>query len=248
MLRIEAPEVQPEHGGLLGVVTPKTNLAGFAFDYGVSFESVLAGKPQLVPEGGEEKQFGSVTRVNFEPFSVYAGIKAPIVDDPDVALQRLQDAFEGGLGHAVEAGIQRTLLNPNATVLNGGGAITNPRLALGLVEQWASVNLGVKALIHTNRKGASMLRDLKADDNFNLKSKQGSLVANGGGYGDVGPGDVEAGDNQAWLYVSRVPDVYRSEAITNTAHDLPSNDYYALTEARFVPVIEGSVAAVLLEG
>lgn len=247
MLRIEAPAAQPEKGGLLAQVTPKTDIEGFAFLYGVTFESVLAGTPQPIPSPDQDKEFGRLTTKEFSPFTVYAGITANIMDDEETARDRLADAFEGNLSKALESGIQRTLLNPNSEVLHSGAAITNPRLALGLLEQWASENVGTLAMVHTNKLGAAMLRDLKGDDGV-LRTKQGNLLANGGGYTSTGPGGTQAASGQAWVYVSRVPTIYRTETQVTDGRELKANDYHALAEASFVPIIEGQAAAVLLEG
>lgn len=246
MLPIEAPEAQPIKGGLLAHVTPRTDIQAFAFEYGVTFTSVLAGAPQPVPEDGSDKQFGSIAPQKFLPFDVYAGIKASIVDDKENTRKALSEAFEGSLGVAAETAIQKSLLNPKATVLHDD-PITDPRLALGLLEQWGAENLGVQSMIHTSKLGASMLRDLK-DDGGALRTKQFSPVANGGGYKGTGPGEREAGFGEAWVYVSRIPTIFRTETQTTDTYDLKKNMYYALSEARFVPVVEGDVAAVLLKG
>lgn len=246
MLPIEAPAAQPDKGGLFAHITPSTNVQAFAFEYGVTFTSVLAGAPQPVPEGDTDKEFGSVDHQKFYPFTVYSGIEAQIVDDKAGALKALEDAFEGNLSKAAETAIQRSLLNPKATVLHDT-PITNARTALGMLEQWASEELGVQPMIHTNKLGASMLRDLK-DDGGALRTKQFTPVANGGGYTANGPGDQEAGVGEAWVYVSRIPTLYRTETKTVEAHGLKQNRFYALSEARFVPIIEGDVAAVLLKG
>lgn len=244
MLRIEAPQAQPEKGGLFAHVTPSTDVDNFAFTQGVSFESVLAGNPQPVPTTGE-KEFGGIDQVEFDAFTVYSGIEASIVDDVPTTQARLKDAFEGNLSKAVESYIQENILNDGSNI--SATPVMNPRLALGLLEQWASENLGTLAMIHTNKLGASMLRDLKGDDGT-LFTKQGNPVANGGGYGAVGPGGTEAAENQAWVYVSRVPTLYRSETLLNEGHILKENLYHVLAEAAFVPIIEGETAALLLEG
>lgn len=246
MLRIEAPTAQPEKGGLLAHVTPSTSVDNFAFHEGVAFESVLAGTPQQAPAFGAEKTFGQIDAVEFEPFAVYSGIESSIVDDEDAARDRLKEAFEGNLSKAIESGIQQTILNPKGEALSDA-ASTNPRLVLGLLEQWASENLGTRVMIHTNKLGASMLRDLKGDDGV-LRTKQGNLVANGGGYGATGPGGVEATQTQAWVYVSRIPTIYRTETNIVEGRKLTQNRYHALAEAEFVPIVEGQAAAVLLEG
>ena len=246
MLRIEAPSAQPEKGGLLAHITPSTDIDGFAFEYGAQFESVLPSGLQPVPGPGEEKQFGTLDKKEFQPFSVYSGIKGKLVDDHDLAAKRLERSVEGGLGRAIEAGAQRLLLNPNGEDI-AGTPITNPRLALGILEQWGAENIGTQVMIHTDRKGAAMLRDLKGDDG-KLFTKQGNLVANGGGYIATGPGGVEAAQNQAWVYVSQVPTVYRTETMTTVGRELIRNDFHILSEVRVLPIIEGQVAAVLLEG
>lgn len=245
MLRIEAPQVAPEKGGLLGVVTPSTT-EDFAYEYGVAFESVLAGKPQVVPDATEDKVFGHLSLERYTPFDAYLGIKASLMDDQTTAKAALDAAFDAGVSHFVEEKVQETLLNPVAELVHDS-PVENPRLALGLLEQWASDRLGFEPLIQANRTGVSMLRDLKGDDGI-LRTKQGAGIANGGGYKQVGPGGVEAEWDEAWLYISAKPVIYRTEVIANEAEELVKNQKLYLAEARYLPIIQGPVGAIRLKG
>lgn len=245
MIRLETPAIEATHGGLLAVVAPET-IDSSIIRYVDTYERPLDVLPQLIPETGD-KSFAKSENGTAQAFTVYTGYEGSLLfqNGQDYTSQ-LEESHKNGSSHAVESALQTLILNPQATDLTPvpATAVTNGRLAAGLLEQWIAENTRTRPVIHTNRLGAALLRDLKVEADWILHTKQGTPVANGSGYSATGPTVATAG--QAWVYITGQVSIWKSEMETVEAPEPFSNRKYILVETDYLISIEGPVGALLL--
>lgn len=252
MLRIETPQLEASRGGLLSAVevvkTPSSEI-----NFAEQFEGVLDGTPSAIKLFRE--QVGEVTKTpieaqNFDSygFTAYTLVENSLLYVTDSA-QQVEAAHKRGLSVAVEKGVESLLLSVNALDLTPtpGTPVTNARAALGILEQYAGANSGFLPVIHTNRLGASLLRDLKIDESkWTIHTKQGSPVANGAGYEGATIGAVTPTAGQAWVYVTTGLFIMQYDHDTKEGRNLATNTASALVESDFLIANAGVVGAVLL--
>lgn len=249
MISFEAPEVAPSRGGLLSAVDVITDFDSHAFYTGIEYESVLDVVPSTVPDAGTDKVFGETVNKNAIPFDVYSGLDSPMLISNGNEASLLLDSHNNGLSHAVEEAVQALLLNPVAVDLTPtpGTAVTDPRAALGILEQYVGSQYRGLPIIHANRFAVALFRDLEVDtSNWIIHTTQGTPVANGSGYGQNGPGDVLATATQAWVYGSGQVNIWQGPTEAREGMDLANNRRNHLAETRFLANVEGPVGAVLL--
>lgn len=254
MLRIETPKLEGARGGLLNAVdVVKSN------DSSIFVTELLEGVADVAPAVIESlgNQVGAYSKTpvpeveNIESvrFSAYTLFEDALLYSKEEQ-SNAKDTHERRLSFAVEQALESRLLAPKAVDLTPtpGTAVTNARAALGILEQYAAQNSGFLPVIHTNRLGASMLRDLKVDEsNWRIHTKQGSPVANGGGYtNDTAIGGVTASDTQAWVYVTTGLVLFEGETISAEGYALKSNISSEMVETNFLAAVAGVVGAVLL--
>lgn len=243
----EAPETKPAVGGLLSVVKPITDFDPKAFYTGISYESALDVIPRPIPTDGSEKTFDDTENVDTVRFGVYSGIERAMLINLGNA--GVEEAHKRGMSTAVESNVQTLLLNPNAVDLTPttGTAVTDPRLALGILEQFIAEKYRGRPILHANRLAVTLLRDLEIDtSNWEIHTTQGTPVANGAGYTSAGPDAVAAGAGEAWLYISGQVNLWEGPTNTRDANDLKRNKRQVLIETEFLANIDGPVGAILL--
>lgn len=249
MISFEAPDIAPARGGLLSVVDPIKDFDNHAFFTGIEYESVLDVVPRFVPTDGSDKIFDELANENATPFDVYSGLDSPLLVSDGNESSRLTDSHTNGMSHATEQAVQTLLLNPVAVNLTPtpGTPVTDPRVVLGLLEQFAGSQYRGLPVIHANRFAVALFRDLEVDtSNWVIHTPQGTPVANGSGYGQTGPGGVVATATQAWVYVSGQVNIWQGPTEVRDGTDLEANRRLHLAETRFLANIEGPVGAVLL--
>lgn len=249
MISFEAPDIAPARGGLLSVVDPIKDFDKHAFFTGIEYESALDVIPRLVPTDGSDKVFDETTNKSAVQFDVYSGIERPLLISDGKEHALLNDSHTRGMSHAVEQAVQSLLLNPVAVDLTPtpGTAVTDPRAALGILEQYVGSRYRGLPIIHANRFAVALFRELEVDTSgWLIHTSQGTPVANGAGYGQEGPGDVLATATQAWVYVSGQVNIWQGDTEVRDGHDLPENRRHHLAETRFLANIEGPVGAILL--
>lgn len=236
-------------GGLLSVATMFPNVAPHAFHAGVHFEERLSAFLRDAPAAGQSKVFEAKGEVrDVDPFTLYQGLEMFIFEQDQIK-DLVTSAFNRSESTSVERKFQTNVLNPLAMDITptAGTAVTNARQALGMLEQSFGSSIAARPVIHTNRLGASLLRDLQVGSDYKLHTKQGSPVANGSGYGDTGPGGLVAGPGEAWVYVTSDVLLARSEIVTGEpVYDLPKNKVSYLVEATYIPITAGPIGAILL--
>lgn len=242
MQRVEVPDIAPAKGGLLSVANVQTAPGGAALQRGVDYRTRPCGPARDVPTDGSEKQFDDPETVTGTPFAIYRGTLLSLLDEADISAE---DLLDSGSSFAVEAALQRTVLNPTATVV-GDPTGVSPRMALALLEQYAGERYMGVPTFHVNRFGAVFMPLETESEDGVVTTKQGSFVANGAGYGPAGPGGVNAEAGQFWLYVTGQVNLWRSEILTREGYDLKKNQRVLLAERIYIPTVECIVAAVLV--
>lgn len=248
MVYFEAPVADKPVGGLLAVVTPEV-IDDSTIMHVDDYQKLVDVAPQLIPAPGEGKQFGKIENGTIESFTIYSGVDTSLLFESGSDYEaQLKQSHENGSSHAVESALQNTILNPEGVDLTPewGTPVTNGRLAAGILEQWIAERSQARPIIHTNRLGASLLRDLKVEGDWIIHTKQGTPVANGSGYGSTGLADTDAGADQAWVYVTADINIYRGETNTYEGRHLEDNRRYVLAETNYMIVNSGPVGALLL--
>lgn len=167
-------------------------------------------------------------------------------DSDSEAADYVQRAFERGEPWAVERAFQRGILNPGATVLEGTGA-WGPVRAIAALEQYMADNYTAEPIFHVNRFGATYLAAEKltvGDKGFLLRTRQGSPIANGGGYGPTGPGSVSAAADEFWLYATGAVTIMVKPIEISMGRDLTANEEITSATRMYVPVYAGPVVAI----
>lgn len=244
MFKFEAPAVKASHGGLLEVANIMRGSASRAFIDGVTYTSTQDTTTRAYEEG-VDKEFDQDKTIESVGFTLYKGVESPLFVDTFNSAQTAE-LFGAGETVAVEKAVQSLLLNPDAIDITPtpGTPVTNIRGAVGLLEQKAAENFIGEPLIHGNRAAVSLMRDLKIDDSWLIRTKQGTPVANGGGYGATGPTVAAAG--QAWLYITGQLNLWISDVEQYEAVDVKTNRNYTLVEAQYVATIDTPVYAILI--
>lgn len=248
MLRVETPSVAPAKGGLLNLAqingaTP----SHFTVDGITFFDSTLG--PVRLYETGVDKLFDADLEVAVDnQFTVYKGYQANLVSPKD-AMAEAERLFTAGESVAVEEAIQALVLNVAATdITPTPGTPVTPTMALGLLEQHAGETFAALPLLHTNRFGVVALGSHARHDGDNgrIYTRQGTPVANGAGYGTTGPGAVEAGAGEFWMYVTGPIVFWRDAQPTSvTGGDHKTNLVTALVERTYTAHAYQFAAAIL---
>lgn len=257
---IEAPAVAPAKGGLYAVATvmegdPHVGASGFHYiTENCGTASSLDDPACLTLEDRATKTFGStVITESTDPFGVYKGVECVNMAGDDSGWA--ERGLELSESIAVEQRFMAALLaDGTATdVTPTPGTPVSVRHGIALLEQAAAESYGAVPTLHMNRATATIgLSDgpLENDSNYTIRTKQGALVANGGGYGNtVSPDGVEAPAGQAWMYVTGHVVVVRGPVVTNRVFgiDQSINLQQALAE-RIVSVSAECIKyAVLVE-
>lgn len=260
---IEAPAVAPAAGGLYAVATVRDNVDSHIGASGVQYLSENCGvstsiiDPACITQASRaEKTFGEIDVVSSDPFAVYKGVQCTyMVDDDSGWAERSLELTE----HIAVEQYLATEVFPSATVdlTPTPGTAVSVTHGIAILEQYANLNYGGVAVFHMDRHVASLGLSQEAltfDSDFTITSKQGSLVANGGGYGGMnGPGDTAPGADEAWIFVTGAVVVSRTPVVTNRV--IPGTDseggrlnlQQALAERMVAVTTECILAAVLVE-
>lgn len=248
MFKVEAPKVLlPARGGLMSAANVIRDQADVAAYHGVSYEGLPCGTSREIPEPGTDKVFDKLTEQESVQFGVYRGLETPLLlGTPDTT--DASTLFAGGESLAVEKAVQRLLLNPEAEDLTPtpGTAVKSTKAALGILQQYAAERYTGLPLLHANRYITELLTEMVVDENFVQHTRQGTPLANGGGYGSTGPGGAEAPEGAGWLYISGQMNIWQGEVNLIEAINQKENRNYVLAEATYAATVECFVAAILV--
>lgn len=259
---VAAPDFTPAAGGLLAaaqireVGNDDPAMRGYMFDSDsaevalgtVAFSSINATTTLTTGDGPVYYTSGS-------PFSVYAGFDfAPLSGASDQEAQdRAAARLKLGEGLAVETEFWTVMLAATgvANVISAGTAY-KPLQALGLVAEYMGLHFNGVPFFHAGRRVSTALAGnqlVNLPDMGDASVKGGGLLVNGAGYVDkTGPtGATAATANQAWLYASGTPLLYRAEPVPVFAPDYAHNQRSAWMERTYVPSIDGPTVAILVD-
>jgi hypothetical protein len=248
-LTIDAPELLPRVDTGLLTVANVIDTDGHAIHYGVKYTSEGCGKNRVIPAEGEDKVFDELDETTSVQFGQYRGFDLSLLLHKGEAQGLVERAFTASESYGVEKAVQSLLLNPNAVDITPtpGTAVTSPRLALGLLEQYAKDNYSGRPILHGNSLAIGFIPELQVDG-VRLSTIHGTPIANGGGYATNGPGAAVAGDGTAWLYISGQVNIWRGQVQVNAepVYDLKSNRELGLAERRYAATVDCFVAAILV--
>lgn len=242
MFKIETPELPAVADGFLTSVNVIDG-GGHQLFESAEYELPLDGHNRDVPDEGVEKEFDSITTNETVLFQSYRGVDSPLLLDEDAA-SIVGAAYDRAESYGVARKVQELLLSPKAVDITPtpGTPVTNPRLALGLLEQWARDNSTFAGTISGNALALTLVEDAIPD----LKTIIGTPVVLAAGYGTDGPGALVAGPGQAWLYITGRINVWRGPSEPIPANDPYANRRIALAEGSYAASVDSFVAAILV--
>lgn len=243
MFSIETPELPAVADGFLDGVNVIEG-SGHQLFVETEYELPLDGFNKDVPDEGVEKDFDDTLATNETVlFQSYRGMDSPLLLGEDAAAI-VGAAYDRAESYSVGRKVQTLVLNPAAVDITPtpGTPVTNPRFALGLLEQWARDNSTFAGTISGNALALTLVEDAIPD----LATIIGTPVMLASGYGTAGPGRTAAA-GQAWLYIHGRINLWRGPR----AGDLEAADFYsnrkiALAEGMYAASVDSFVAAILV--
>lgn len=255
---IEAPDVAPAAGGLYAVATVRDNADPHIGVSGITYLSQNCGVASsledpacLTAEDRATKTFGEIDVIEAEPFAVYKGVECVDMTEDDSEWARR--GLELTEHIAVEAGIVEALFAGATDLTPTPGTPLTVAEGIALLEGWAGANYGGTPVLHMDRQVASLglaQQSLTHSLDFTITTKQGALVANGGGYWQMdGPSGAAPDEGEAWIYVTGAVTVARTSVIANRVLGASEhvNLQRALAERMVAVSAECILAAVLVE-
>lgn len=270
---VEAPPVSPLPFGLLSAAIVLDDLTGHR-QMGIQYEPAACGDVHETRAACDaeaaafDQDHTGIPVVEGDPFNLYTLFQCTLVGTgPDElrakALQSLTVGEGRGIEHALAA---RLPLAEGAVDLTPTpGTAVHPVDGLAILEGWSSRFYGGVPTIHVPRNVGTILGSLGGHQRVQnrLETKQGALVASGGGYYELegpltDPEDpdttVPAGDGEAWLYVTGTVVVRRAATadatplVMNRGAGLAgaSNDALVLASRAYVVTWECITGAVLV--
>lgn len=244
-ITIDAPDITPALGGFLNGTNPGINVvdaSGYALFYGTQYVPELQGRNLTVPDPGTPKVFEKVEGLTESvPFKLYRGVDVSILTFHDKGGAVVEKAYKASESWAVERAVQELVLT-DAVDLHPGSHNTNPRDALGSLEQYARNNYSGRPVITCNAMALTILEDVLIGTPGNLTTKVGTPVVLAGGYGP----DAQTDAGKAIAYISGQINIWRGPVAVTDASDLADNRELALAEAQYAASVDGPVGFQLL--
>lgn len=249
MVYLEAPELKPvTRQTLLDVANVITDAPAYALMQALKYQPrIMDGENRPVPAKGEKKVFDKRSKDDVTPelFAAYRGLDESLLNGPGEGAAELEALFAAGEPMFVEDRVQDLLLNPAAEdITPAGGAVTNPKAAIGLLEQWIAERFLYQPTLSGNLLATNLIQP---GTPYATETMHGAPIASAAGFSNVGPGGVEAGAGQAWLYISGQINIWPGEAGRATSgSNLERNRDLSLAEKSYAVSIDGPVAAILI--
>jgi hypothetical protein len=253
-----APEVTARIGTLLDTATvePGVEYLEDGRDMFQSFNRMTFGRTATFC-GVNSKTFdqNSVWVKGF-PLVVYGGVLCNAVA-LDQAEQKAETerVFDLGESGAIEVAVMDVLFSPTAaafptaTDLTPAGGATKPKVGIALLEGWFSANRYVgMPTIHLPTVIASLVMgvDGVAMEENVLRTKLGSKVVNGGGYGvaNVSPAGVAAPAGEKWIYATGEVLIRKGDIKPAQVFNQSNNEMVTVAERPYYVAADGPIAAV----
>jgi hypothetical protein len=244
---VTAPDVPVMRGGLLDVATIVDEPDAHARS-GVRYVTVNCHPAGLAPgqcceavTTDDAKVYANPEETCGEPFTVYKGIGCDILGEPYDQLA--QDALTRGESVPVENAFYQLFL-AGAPQLTTDAVC--PKVALGLLEQYAGANYTGVPVIHTTRLGATVLaaEDLAVPGiDMMLSTPLGSPVVAAAGW-TAGPDGTEPATGDFWMYATGHVVAHRSPIEVFAGRDTDTNESLAIAERAWSITAECFVVAV----
>lgn len=251
MVYLEAPELKPvTRKTLLDVANVITDAPAYALQNQLKYEPrIMDGANRLVPEPGEKKIFdkraGKDSFVTPELFTAYRGLDESLLNGMGAGAAELEALFAAGEPLFVEEQVQKLLLNPQAEdITPDGGAMTDAKAVLGLLEQWMATRFLYQPMLSGNLLAINLIQPGVPTI---TETPHGAPIASAAGYGAEGPGGRVAGPGAAWLYISGQINIWPGKAqAAVSGPNLERNRDLSLVEKSYAASIDGPVAAILI--
>lgn len=198
--------------------------------------------------------------VPFHPFALYHLFRCRAVGGGWTGGEdRARRSLELGEQRGAERVMAQLLArDPDTVDLTPAVGAVSPVDGIALLEGWSAANYGGVPVIHIARSVGSVLSALAVVQRATggqqrLETRQGALIASGGGYGpgwapetDPDVALTAPGAGEAWLYVTGQVVVRRAASSTVTRVSQPSltNEFTALAERPYAVGWECGAAAV----
>lgn len=248
---IEAPTRVPVQGGLFQAAdvaqASGTGLMGVFYETDGIYDALAISEDSVTCIDTAASQTTGFNFVYGEPVHIYAAVQCTGFDN------EIGD-FSAAATARLIAGEQRLLeqimwtrvLPEAATDLNPAGALS-VKAALGVLDEYMGLHYTYVPTLHFGKRVAPYLADhflVKFDGN-KASSVGGSQAVNGSGYVGVdGPGGVDAGANEAWLYETGQVGILQGPVEVTAARDPRTNALYAVAYRTDVITIDGPTVAV----
>ena len=207
--------------------------------------------PACAPDPRPTKTFDEIDVIVGDPFAVYKGTECVDMSEDDTAWARNSLALTEDV--AVERAVMSGVLQGATDLTPTPGTAVSVARGVSILEGYAAANYGGVPTLHMARSTATLAlgaQVLHETLDHTILSRQGALVANGGGYElNLGPTGVAAPAGEAWMYVTGTVTVARTAVVVNRVLGAAEgrNIQNALAE-RFVAVaVECIKAAVLVD-
>lgn len=231
-LMVEAPPVTPLPFGLLSAAAVVDDLDGHA-QMGVQYEPQACGDVYQTRAACEEAAFSvednghrGIPLVEGDPFTLFSLFSCnPVGLGAEGLRAKAGESLRNGEGRGVETAFaERLPLAEGAVDLTNGGAAVHVIDGLAALEAFAAANYGGVPTIHVPRGVGTVMGSLggmqRSSDGRHLETRQGALVASGGGYSNLSgpPTDAEDPENtiqppqtgEAWIYVTGTVLIHRA--------------------------------------
>lgn len=266
---VDPPRVIPSGRGLLyaaevrDVAAGSPEMRGFTFDSDssettvgvVSYTGSINSTSGLTDDPNE-----SILYSSDDPFTIYGSYAGVMpIRNPEEANARAAKRLALGEGIGVERGFWVNTLakHANGNILRAT-AVT-PKLGLGLLLEWAGLHYAGTPLVHMGVRAANELAGgqlLNFPEEGAPTSKGGAIIVPGSGYtvastvntnadGTSGTAVTPTAD-QAWLFTSGTPLLYRDPVTSLVAPKWSINQVRAFAERQYTAGVDGQVAAVLI--
>lgn len=242
MFKLEIPVLPAVTDGFLSGVNVIDGHGHQLFE-AAEYELPLDGHNRDVPASGTDKVFDEIGTNETVIFQSYRGAESPLLLGEDSS-SLVGEAYERAESYGVAAKVQALALNPVAVDLTPtpGTPVLNPRLALGLLEQWARDQSTSAPMITGNALAINLIEKAL----HSMATILDTPVVLASGYGVDGPGAVDAGAGEAWLYITGRINVWRGPHDAIEAIDYRKNRKHALAEASYAASVDSFVGAILI--
>ena len=250
MVYLEAPQLKPvTRQTLLDVANTITDAPAYALLNALKYQPrILDGANRPVPAEGEKKTFDKRTAENVTPklFQAYRGLDESLLNGAGYGAAELAELFKAGEPLFVEERVQELLLNPAAVDITPtpGTALTDPKAALGLLEQWIATRFLYQPTLSGNLLAVNLIQPGVPTI---TETPHGAPIASAAGFSAEGPDGQEAGPGEAWLYISGQINIWTGATpavVSGSALD--RNRDLSLAEKSYAASVDGPVAAILI--